>query len=78
MLTIFALELFRRETQSDKESDFRKKTDAEFETFTEVQKESQEISMEKYERMENLIMLFPLLVMLLAIIIMTILYKLFY
>jgi len=78
MLTIFVLELFRRETQSDKESDFGKRIDSEIEIHTDAQKDSKEISKEKYERLENYFMLFPLIVMLLAIIIMAILYKLFY
>lgn len=80
MFTIFTLELFHRRSHFDKERDIIKsrKFDTQTDNETSAHKVAQEISREKYEKLENFIMLFPLLVTLLGIIIMTILYKLFY
>ena len=80
MLTIFTLELLSGRTRFDKEPDFIKnsKPDSITEDQAAEQKISAEISSEKKERMDNFIILLPILLMLIAIIIMTILNKFFY
>ena len=80
MLTIFTLELFSRKTGFNNEPDLlrKNKSDSINEDHAAQQKISAEISSEKKERMDNFIILLPILLTLIAIIIMTILNKSFY
>ncbi|MBK8551678.1 MAG: hypothetical protein IPL53_11695 [Ignavibacteria bacterium] len=76
MLTIFTLELyngskFKKESDSGNASNFHS-------GIENNPVEQSEISEKKYRQMENFFMLFPILVMIIAIIIMSILYKIFY
>lgn len=79
MLTIFTLELFNSRSHFSKVSDFgkRSKLDSEIKNRAAEQKITKEISKEKYEKMENFIILLPLLILLLGIIVMYILQNIF-
>lgn len=80
MLTIFTLELFSGRSRFDKEPDFIKKSkpNSITEDHAAEQKITADISREKEHRMDNFIILLPILLTLIAIIIMTILNKIFY